>query len=103
VRLDTFASVADPERSTTASPSSAHTYRLLIFKDRLRIHHQNRAALQLPGTASFCVAASAAEKRDYEESFSLRQQYFLLSLKTLLTLRPLFPAAALVHERGGEW
>jgi hypothetical protein len=79
VRLDTFASVADPEESTTASPSSAHTYRLLIFKDRLRIHHQNRAALQLPGTASFCVAASAAEKRDYEELSLQRQQVSLTS------------------------
>ncbi|MEX3693470.1 hypothetical protein, partial [Paraburkholderia sp. BR14312] len=29
---------------------------------------------QLP--ASFCVAASAAEKRDYEESFPLRQPLF---------------------------
>ncbi|MGF6752618.1 hypothetical protein, partial [Paraburkholderia sp. GAS334] len=54
------------------------------------------------GTASFCVAASAAEKRDYEESFSFRQHYFLLSLKTLLTLRPLVSAAALVRKRGGE-
>jgi hypothetical protein len=102
VRLDTFACPADPEGSTSASPSSAHTYRLLIFKDRLRIHHRSRTALQPPGTASFCVAASAAEKRDYEESFSLRQQHFLLSLKTWLTLRPLVPAAALVRKRGGE-
>ncbi|MGF6243295.1 hypothetical protein P3T42_005059, partial [Paraburkholderia sp. GAS38] len=59
-----------------ASPSSAHTYRLLIFKDRVRIHHQTGTALQPPGTASFCVAASAAEKRDYGESFSPRQQHF---------------------------
>jgi len=33
VRLDTFAFAANPERSTAASPSSAHTYRLLIFKE----------------------------------------------------------------------
>jgi hypothetical protein len=33
VRLDTFAFAADPEGSTAASPSSAHTYRLLIFKE----------------------------------------------------------------------
>jgi hypothetical protein len=44
VRLDTFAFAAHPEGSTAASPSSAHTYRLLIFKDRLRIHYQNRTA-----------------------------------------------------------
>jgi hypothetical protein len=35
---------ADPEESTARRASSAHTYRLLIFKDRLRIHHQNRTA-----------------------------------------------------------
>ncbi|HEX3634217.1 MAG TPA: hypothetical protein VHV99_01770, partial [Paraburkholderia sp.] len=74
-----------------------------------RIHYRNRTARcwhqstpQPPGTASFCVAASAAEKRDYEASFSFRQQYFLLSLKTLLPLRPLVSTAALVHKRGGE-
>ncbi|WP_429250390.1 hypothetical protein, partial [Paraburkholderia sp. GAS333] len=58
--------------------------------------------LQPPGTASFCVAASAAEKRDYEGSFSFRQQYFLLSLKNLFTSRPLVSTAALVRKRGGE-
>ncbi|WP_218133030.1 hypothetical protein, partial [Paraburkholderia phenazinium] len=31
-----------------ASPSSAHTYRLLIFKDRLRIHHRNRTNFTYP-------------------------------------------------------
>jgi hypothetical protein len=101
---------ADPEESTARRASSAHTYRLLIFKDRLRIHYQNRTAhcrhqpptSQPPGTASFCVAASAAEKRDYEGSFSFRQHLFSLSLKTLLTLRPLVSAAALVRKRGGE-
>ncbi|MGF7135130.1 hypothetical protein P3T40_006637, partial [Paraburkholderia sp. EB58] len=34
---------------------------------------------QPPGTASFCVAASAAEKRDYEELSRQRQQVFLTS------------------------
>ncbi|WP_205809686.1 hypothetical protein, partial [Burkholderia sp. Ac-20365] len=51
-----------------ASPSSTHTYRLLIFKEHSReapcFHH---------------VAASAAEKRDYEEPFSFRQPVFLTS------------------------
>ncbi|WP_219908284.1 hypothetical protein, partial [Paraburkholderia sp. BL18I3N2] len=69
-----------PRRTPPARrASSAHTYRLLIFKDRFRIHHQTGTALltsQPPGTASFCVAASAAEKRDYEELSLRRQQVF---------------------------
>src|ERR1700712_5290807 len=32
VRLDTFASCSSP-KTRTASPSSAHTYRLLVFKE----------------------------------------------------------------------
>src|ERR1700761_9090685 len=44
VRLDTFAS-PDPEGSGPRRASSAHTYRLLIFKDRLRIHEPHRAVL----------------------------------------------------------
>jgi hypothetical protein len=48
VRLDTFAFAANPEGFTAASPSSAHTYRLLIFKDRFRIHHRNRATFNHP-------------------------------------------------------
>ncbi|WP_208457439.1 hypothetical protein, partial [Burkholderia pyrrocinia] len=47
-------------------PSSAHTYRLLIFKERfceeLRVSQQR------------CV--SAAEKQDYEPCFAARQQLF---------------------------
>ncbi|WP_217468659.1 hypothetical protein, partial [Paraburkholderia fynbosensis] len=68
-----------PQNPPSRHASSAHTYRLLIFKDRSA--HAQRP-LQPPGTASFCVAASAAEKRDYEGSFSFRQQYFSPSLKT---------------------
>ncbi|WP_229758299.1 hypothetical protein, partial [Paraburkholderia caffeinilytica] len=47
----------------------------LVFKDQLRIHHQNRTGSHPspPGTASFCVAASAAEKRDYGERPAGRQ------------------------------
>ncbi|MGF6596603.1 hypothetical protein P3T23_001310, partial [Paraburkholderia sp. GAS448] len=69
-----------PEEPASAPPSSAHTYRLLIFKDR----SASRAAPVRPpsGTAPPCVAASAAEKRDYVATLSLRQQHFLLSLKT---------------------
>ncbi|WP_250435278.1 MULTISPECIES: hypothetical protein, partial [unclassified Caballeronia] len=59
------------------SPSSAHTYRLLVFKE----HIARQALLQLLS----CVAASAAEKRDYEESFSLCQHYFSLSLPNPVT------------------
>ncbi|MFM0126220.1 hypothetical protein P0D73_46765, partial [Paraburkholderia sp. RL18-101-BIB-B] len=33
-----------PEGSTSRRASSAHTYRLLIFKDRLRIHHRTGTA-----------------------------------------------------------
>jgi hypothetical protein len=32
---------ANPEGSTARLASSAHTYRLLIFKDRLRIHYRH--------------------------------------------------------------
>ncbi|WP_217468637.1 hypothetical protein, partial [Paraburkholderia fynbosensis] len=59
----------------------AHTYRLLIFKDRSA--HAQRP-LQPPGTASFCVAASAAEKRDYGDRPPWRQApsvNFLLASK----------------------
>jgi hypothetical protein len=78
VRLDTFASAADPgvaTRTRRASPSSAHTYRLLVFKDRFA-NSSLRRKTSTTGTASFCVAASAAEKRDYEEHLQDRQQFF---------------------------
>jgi hypothetical protein len=48
VRLDTFAWSADPEGSTSRRASSAHTYRLLIFKDRLRIHYRTGTARRQP-------------------------------------------------------
>jgi len=51
-----------------APPSSTHTYRLLVFKE----HSQEAPCFHR-------VAASAAEKRDYEEPFSFRQQVFLAS------------------------
>jgi hypothetical protein len=60
---------ADP---TVHRLSSAHTYRLLIFKDRFaefaKLHRV------------FCAAAFAAEKRDYVHRASFRQQVFSLSL-----------------------
>ncbi|WP_208450593.1 hypothetical protein, partial [Burkholderia anthina] len=49
-------------------PSSAHTYRLLIFKE-----HFCEEAIFLSSTAF-----SAAEKRDYEPLFPDRQQLFEL-------------------------
>ncbi|HIE5996904.1 TPA: hypothetical protein ACXN34_002841, partial [Burkholderia cepacia] len=49
-------------------PSSAHTYRLLIFKE------QSARNFVFPGSAAF----SAAEKRDYEPCFAARQQLFTL-------------------------
>ena len=39
---------ADPEESTARRASSAHTYRLLVFKDRLRIHHRHDAHFNHP-------------------------------------------------------
>ncbi|MFP3502271.1 hypothetical protein, partial [Burkholderia sp. SIMBA_062] len=55
-------SLSDPRISSL--PSSAHTYRLLIFKE-----HSARNLL-FPSSAAF----SAAEKRNYEPSFFARQQ-----------------------------
>jgi hypothetical protein len=52
--------------------SSAHTYRLLVFKDR----SASRGAAPASTTrhcVPFCVAASAAEKRDYGERPATRQ------------------------------
>jgi hypothetical protein len=40
-------------RTHLASLSSAHTYRLLIFKDRLRIHHRNRTNFTYPAPLRF--------------------------------------------------
>jgi len=57
-------------RTTARPPSSTHTYRLLVFKE----HSQEAPCFHR-------VAASAAEKRDYEEPFSFRQQVFSTSLK----------------------
>ncbi|MFL9903843.1 hypothetical protein PQR71_37925, partial [Paraburkholderia fungorum] len=43
---------------------------------------------QPPGTASFCVAASAAEKRDYGERSAGRQPPFVNFLLTKCDLTP---------------
>ncbi|MCA7968113.1 hypothetical protein LGM54_34660, partial [Burkholderia cenocepacia] len=57
-------SLSDPRISSLSS--SAHTYRLLIFKE----HSARNFAF--PGSAAF----SAAEKRDYQPFFETRQQLF---------------------------
>ncbi|MFM0667387.1 hypothetical protein, partial [Paraburkholderia sediminicola] len=44
-------------------------------------HHVSSTS-QPPGTASFCVAASAAEKRDYGERLTRRQPLFVNFLLT---------------------
>ncbi|MCA8031311.1 hypothetical protein, partial [Burkholderia cepacia] len=57
---------SDPRISSL--PSSAHTYRLLIFKE------QSARNFVFLSSAAF----SAAEKRDYEPCFAVRQQLFTL-------------------------
>ncbi|WP_230975196.1 hypothetical protein, partial [Burkholderia stagnalis] len=62
-------------------PSSAHTYRLLIFKERFceKFFFLSSAAL------------SAAEKRDYEHCFAVRQQlfnYFVATAGFIFLRRP---------------
>ncbi|WP_208459134.1 hypothetical protein, partial [Paraburkholderia phymatum] len=64
VRLDYFRYCGNP-KITARSPSSTHTYRLLVFKE----HSQEAPCFHR-------VAASTAEKRDYEEPFSFRQPVF---------------------------
>ncbi|WP_218642016.1 hypothetical protein, partial [Burkholderia sp. SRS-W-2-2016] len=74
--FDTFAIQQTPKNPPLHSASSAHTYRLLIFKDRF-------AYFAAPWRCFVCVAASAAEKRDYEELSSNRQQVFINFLTRL--------------------
>ncbi|MDN7443881.1 hypothetical protein QZM64_32430, partial [Burkholderia cepacia] len=59
-------SLSDPKISSLSS--SAHTYRLLIFKE------QSTRNFAFLSSAAF----SAAEKRDYEPCFAARQQLFTL-------------------------
>ncbi|MEX3935477.1 hypothetical protein AB4Y32_27385, partial [Paraburkholderia phymatum] len=54
-----------------------HTCRLLVFKE----HSHEAPCLR-------CVAASAAEKGDYEEPSGIRQQVFASSLETPPTTPP---------------
>ncbi len=81
MRLDTFASAADPERSTTASPSSAHTYRLLIFKE-----------LSLRSSAFFASVikreANYAMPSEGRQPYS-RKKFVGTSKSTLVTLAAL--------------
>jgi hypothetical protein len=66
VRLDAFAFAADPEESTAASPSSAHTYRLLIFKE-----------LSLRSSAFF--ASVIKREANYEDPPPPRQAHLKIS------------------------
>jgi hypothetical protein len=106
VRLDTFAWSADPEGSTSRRASSAHTYRLLIFKDRLRIHYRTGTARRQPHNYPAPLRSASLHQQQRNEImkalFRFVNNIFSLSLKTLLTLRPLVSAAALVRKRGGE-
>jgi hypothetical protein len=106
VRLDTFACSADPEGPTSRRASSAHTYRLLIFKDRLRIHYRTGTARRQPHNHPAPLRSASLHQQQRNEIMKnfryVVNNIFSLSLKTLLTLRPLVSAAALVRKRGGE-
>ena len=88
VRLDTFASrqhlpsYPGKHHHAQSQAPSAHTYRLLVFKE----HSLHTAQSQPSEPCRFRVAASAAQKRDYEESFSPCQQVFERLLSNLPTL-----------------
>jgi len=78
VRLDTFASrqhlpsYPGKHHHAQSQTPSAHTYRLLVFKE-----HSLPTARSLPSEpCRFRVAASAAQKRDYVVRFAFRQQVF---------------------------
>jgi hypothetical protein len=73
-----------PKNTTTlqSKTPSAHTYRLLVFKE----HSPKPQNLKPLRPRRFRVAASAAQKRDYEESFSPCQQVCERLLSNLPTL-----------------
>ncbi|MFD1561809.1 hypothetical protein ACFSHT_40205, partial [Paraburkholderia silviterrae] len=61
----------------------------------------HRLTALLPGV--FCVAASAAEKRNYADSFAFRQHLFLQSLlKSCWSRAPPFLAAAFAAGTAGS-
>ncbi|WP_208866280.1 hypothetical protein, partial [Paraburkholderia lacunae] len=76
------------------------------FKDRFRSHHRTRTARRQPHNhpAPLRSASLHQQQRNgiMKNLFRFVNKIFSLSLKTLLTLRPLVPAAALVRKRGGE-
>jgi hypothetical protein len=63
-----------PKNTTTlqSKTPSAHTYRLLVFKE----HSPKPQNLKPLRPRRFRVAASAAQKRDYVVRFAFRQQVF---------------------------
>ena len=78
MRLDTFASrqplpsYPGKHHHASSKTPSAHTYRLLVFKE----HSLIRLSTFTPVPPVCCVAALAAEKRDYDQHHTLRQQVF---------------------------
>ncbi|MGA3251134.1 MAG: hypothetical protein ABSD12_23765, partial [Paraburkholderia sp.] len=72
----------------------------------LRIHHRTRTAHchhhNYPAPLRSASLHQQQRNEIMKNLFRLVNNIFLLSLKTLLTLRPLVPAAALVRKRGGE-
>jgi hypothetical protein len=100
VRLDTFALQQAPQNPPPRRASSAHTYRLLVFKDRC-------APPARPDTLRPAPLRSASLHQQQRNEimkalFRFVNYIFLLSLKTLLTPPPLVSAAAPVRKRGGE-
>ncbi|MFP3567122.1 hypothetical protein, partial [Paraburkholderia sp. SIMBA_030] len=64
--------------------SSAHTYRLLIFKDRFRIHYRTRAALhQLHNPAPLRSASLHLQQRNeiMKTLFRFVNNFFRFRLK----------------------
>ncbi|HYS66220.1 MAG TPA: hypothetical protein VEN30_20750, partial [Paraburkholderia sp.] len=81
--------------------SSAHTYRLLVFKDRLRFHRR-RAHLNHPAPLRSASLHLQQRNEIMKALFRFVKNIFSLSLKTFLALRPLVSTAALVRKRGAE-
>ncbi|WP_211697279.1 hypothetical protein, partial [Paraburkholderia aspalathi] len=73
-----------------------------IFKDRVRIHYRSAAHFNYPAPLRSASLHQQQRNEIMKALFRFVNNIFPLSLKTLLTLRPLVSAAALVRKRGGE-
>ncbi|WP_213768503.1 hypothetical protein, partial [Caballeronia sp. dw_19] len=69
---------------------SAHTYRLLVFKE----HSLHTAQPQPSEPCRFRVAASAAQKRDYVVRFAFRQQVFYFTRTFRFAAKPVLLGSA---------